>query len=121
MKYVKNTLIICSFIFLVTGCSGVEYVENNRLRSDSDHSYGETLGVPKKFGGFVQDDRIDPETGEVIKGREIILKKHRSKYIAETLLFDNGNEAKSTFKRSYLSFGADRKNKRVGFQLTFLY
>lgn len=121
MNYIQNLLIICFFFSTITGCSGVEYVENSKLRSDSSHFYGETKGTPKKFGGFVQKDTIDPETGEIIKGREIILKKHRSKYMVETLLFDNSNKSKSTFKRSYVSFGADRRQKKVGFELTFMY
>ncbi len=119
---VRNIMVTLICCMTITACSSVDYVR---------HPYGEkskaSVGdkslkkFPKNFGALVTPDKIDPETGEKVKGHIVLLKRQKSRYMAEAELFDNSNVENAKFDRSYLSFGADHKKKQIGFKLRFEY
>ncbi len=124
-KQLKRIVLILPFCVLISACSSIKYVSNNTLRdislADSNISVKEKA---RKYGAIIIG-KTNREQGKLdftkYEHRVFILKTHKSRYIAETLLTDNSGEKKPTFDRSYFSFGADRKNKSFRMQIRFVY
>jgi len=119
-------LVVAPAVFLLGACSGVSYVDNAELRTSSfannfhKGEIGNMPGRPKQFGAFILSD--PKATKDSTKGERLfILKKSGKKYMAETLLTDNSDKKKAAFKKSYFSFGTNRKNKSIGIEFRFTY
>ena len=120
-------------LLISSACSQMEYVDNHTLSQiDGTLVSKQDLKTPfstRQLGGLVFRSKNDDETTDTHAAlkeekhdeRVFLIKRDKQKIMAETLLFDNTNVANSTFKKSYFSFGADRKRSRVGFEFRFVY
>lgn len=118
----KRILLITLLCFTVSACNSVEYLDRGSLKQDiySYHSNGDYRS-PKNYGAILFRTSKSSDASENRNHRMFVLKKQNKKYIAETLLFDNAKNKKSYFKKSYISFGTDRRNKSFGVNFRFIY
>jgi len=121
MGNLKRVIIALPLLLTMVGCAGVDYVDNKTLGQmgllDSKNS-----GVPKQFGAIMltNEDSEDAE-GKENKANMVFLKRYKSAYMAQTMLFDNTGDEKASFEKSYLTVGADRKKKSVRLELKFTF
>lgn len=132
-KSLRHFFICIPLALALSACGGVEYVDNLSLREGSYLSAQQKMdmerdkGKLRQFGALVIGKKKKDGNGQTVSlngedtPRVFMLKRNRDAVRAETLLFDNTDESKAMFKRTYLSFGADRKQKTVGLQLRLIY
>jgi len=108
-------------VFLITGsCSNLEYVDNTTLKQMSQQNnrviYEPQKGgkMPRQFGALVMGKK-DAEGGPII----FTIKRYKSRYIAETMLFDNTGVKNANFEKSYLSVGGREGDFRLELKLTY--
>jgi hypothetical protein len=70
--------------------------------------------------GSVTINKFDKVTGEADPS-VIMLKKYRSKFYAETKLFESDNKEKSFFDESSFNFGIDKKSKGMSVELSLKF
>ena len=116
-KYVVCMVCVLCGVLLMA-CSQVRYVDNHTLSSP----YSGYTQIPLPEGKFKQFGALhfrgDREQGD--PGRLFLLKRDKGKYMAETIISEREKKS-DRFDRTYFSFGADQRNRSVGFQFRFEY
>lgn len=109
--------IVTPLCFLIVGCSEIKYVDNQSLDTMGYTSKNDSYGPGKRYGALVisnkDSDKEDPTL--------IMLKRHKSSYVAETKLSDSHGDEKALFDESYISVGADQKERGVILRVRFVY
>ena len=125
---VKNILLAIPLTLWAGACSTIDYVDSSTFtsytlpKSDDSHMTYITKGDNGGMNGlaFVLKGDDNTATGED-GDTAFFLKKKKSRYMVETVLFDSKDDDNSYFEKSFFSFGADRKKKSVGVELRFVY
>ncbi len=117
-------------MFLILGlnaCSGVGFMDRTDLvqyqgTENIDElkytGYGQTRKI--KTLGAVSIMRFDEETGEK-NPMMLDLKKNKSRFYAETMLFESDNKEKSFFDQTIFNVGVDKKKKGLNVELSFKF
>ncbi len=112
--------LVAILCIMLSACSSVKYVATRDVSGLESASFiNDYPKNSKQLGAIVL--MSSDENGEKQAGKAFVLRKDHSTYMAETLITDNGNDRKASFKRSYFSFGADKRNNVVGLKLRFVY
>ena len=124
-KSLYHTLCIMLLLCMPTvACSNMSYVSNQQLEDHYSTSFAQlTSAATKKskhYGAIRLKSYSDYEEG-VNSDRIFLLIRYDRKYMAETLLFDHSNNTKANFEKSFISFGADNKNRSISLRLRFIY
>ncbi len=109
-------LIIC---ITISACSGVEYVDNKGLVEMGIMDNGDNRTKPRKLGAIVINNTDEDAKDEA--PRVFMLKRKKSRYMAETVLFDHKGKEKYIFDKSYFTIAADHKKKGLRFEVKFTY
>lgn len=122
MNWERVRILLVSFgCFSVVSCSSVEYVTSREVPYVKASGFSEDHldSKKKQFGALLFKAKKKSDTPD--DTRAFLIRKDSSSYVAETLLYDNSFDDKATFEKTYFSFGADKKNKRIGLKLRFVY
>lgn len=134
----KNTnlrwLLSIPLVICLGACGKMDYMDTAQvmqsdfISNEQKYHLSQTEGWLKDFGAVVVGAKPEKPPGDIKtaithepdKPRVFHLKRHKDHVMAETMLFDNRNSHKSTFKESYFSIGADRDKRMLGLQLRFV-
>ena len=114
----KQFLVLLLLSFSIGGCANVDYVSRSSLKkmglakvsgAGSGKSFGAFSLKSNSFGNIEDNSRL------------IIVGKHKSRLVAETMIHGRKNDKKSLIKKSFVSAGAGSKKKGFMMQLRFEY
>lgn len=120
IKKLISVIAICS---LTPACSGMSYLDNKGVQEvkaqyDLYDKPDENDYMPKEFGAIMLSvNSSDPDDAPQL----FFLRREKNKYYAQTLLFDQSDDNKAMFKRTYLNFGIDSKSKGMLTKLTMKF
>lgn len=114
---IQKPLVITLLSFAVVGCSNMNYVNKSSLRE---------MGHTKMRGGLSAKSygalslRTNASEDQKDKPTLILLGKQKSLFFAETM-FHEHKDKNSLIKKSFLTLGADKKNKGAVVQFRIMY
>lgn len=113
----QKPLVIMLLSFAVVGCSNMNYVNKSSLRE---------MGLTKTRGGLSAKSygalSLKTNSSENNKDNStlILLGKQKSLFFAETMVHER-KDKNSLIKKSFLTLGADKKNKGAVVQFRIMY
>ncbi len=114
----KPSLVLILLIFFLVGCSNVDYVNRSSLKKMGLAKVS-GAGSGKSFGAFALKNNSRGNLED--NSRLIVIGKHKSRIVAETMIHGHKGDKKNLIKKSYVSAGAGSKKKGFMMQLRFEY
>ncbi|MEE9423728.1 MAG: hypothetical protein V3V18_01970 [Methylococcales bacterium] len=116
--YKKQLLLLMLLSFSIVGCTNVDFVNKSSLKKMGITQAYKSVSA-KSFGAF------SLKSGSLENNKDdstlIVIGKQKSRFFAETMIHDRKGNKNNFIDKSYLSAGADRKNKGVMMQVRFVY
>jgi hypothetical protein len=125
MKAIKKYALIPLIFaggFIIQACTGVQYVDNQtfeqlKLKYNVDlKTDTKDRTVPRQLGGLMVPGSKPGENPHLV-----LFKREKGKYLAETMLSDNTDDSKAMFKKTYLTFGANKGLDGLSFEFRLTY
>ncbi len=114
----KQFLLVTLLGFSIVGCTNVDFVNRSSLKK-MGLSKVSGSGSGKSFGAFSVTNNSSANTAD--NSRLIVVGKHNSRFVVETMIHDRMDDNNSLIKKSYVSAGAGSKKKGFMMQLRFEY